>query len=173
MARSQVLINIDQSCVEFTIPKDLKKSTSDSSLFIKNESNNFVAVRIKTTKKEMYAVNPTYLVMKPKEGVDIKVVYMRKDTDEPTDISKHKFKIEAVVSETENMQLEEIKQYFEDLISSGKKIKGNSIKKRVYHKVEDAAGNSEISKVQAAKAAVKRESKPEIPLKESEEEPLK
>ena len=55
----------------------------------------------------------------------------------------------------------------------GKKVKGNAIKKRVYHKVEDAACNSEINKTQGAKSHVKRDSKPEAPGKEIEEEPLK
>lgn len=122
----------------------------------------------------MYAVNPTYLIIKPKDSADIKVVYMRKDTDEPTDISKHKFKIEAVVTDESSLQLDEIKQYFEDLISSGKKVKGNSIKKRVYHKFEDIARNqnvntSEVNKAASVNSQVKKETKPETP----EEEPLR
>jgi hypothetical protein len=42
---------------------------------VKNLTNSFVAVRTKTTKKDVYAVNPTYGVVNPEGTLEIKFVY--------------------------------------------------------------------------------------------------
>jgi hypothetical protein len=44
-------------------------------MVVKNKSNSFVAIRTKTTKKEVYAVNPTYGIIVPQGTLDIKFVY--------------------------------------------------------------------------------------------------
>ncbi len=42
---------------------------------VKNLVNSNVAVRTKTTKKDVYAVNPTYGIIPPNGTLDIKFVY--------------------------------------------------------------------------------------------------
>ncbi len=40
-----------------------------------NKTDSFVAIRTKTTKKEVYAVNPTYGVVNPNGALEIKFIY--------------------------------------------------------------------------------------------------
>jgi hypothetical protein len=42
---------------------------------VKNLTKSFVAVRTKTTKKDVYAVNPTYGVVNAEGTLEIKFVY--------------------------------------------------------------------------------------------------
>jgi hypothetical protein len=42
---------------------------------VKNKTSSNVAVRTKTTKKDVYAVNPTYGVIQPEGLLEIKFVY--------------------------------------------------------------------------------------------------
>ena len=94
-----------------------------------------IAVRIKTTKKEIYAVSPANLIINPKENVDVMVVYF-KNNDHDSEIGKHKFKFEAVLLENENIgneDLDGIRKYFDNLAATKQKIQGTIIKKRVYH----------------------------------------
>ena len=104
-------------------------------------------MRIKTTKKDIYAVTPTYLIITPGTTSDIAVVYFRKDPVD-VDISKHKFKIEGVICDKVQINSnDEIKSYFDSIASKGQKIKGSVLKKRVYHKiVEENVLESSITK---------------------------
>lgn len=51
---------------------------SECIVAVKNLTNSCVAVRTKTTKKDVYAVNPTYGVIQPNGILDIKFVYFIK-----------------------------------------------------------------------------------------------
>jgi hypothetical protein len=42
---------------------------------VKNLTGSFVAIRTKTTKKDVYAVNPTYGVIYPNGSLEIKFTY--------------------------------------------------------------------------------------------------
>lgn len=128
------MIEIEQSCIEFDL-SNKSKNKFDSFLSIKNVFNQFVAIRIKTTKKDIYAVSPTYVVLSPNQVTSIAIVYFRKDNAE-TDISKHKFKIEAIVAD-KLLPENEIKNFFDLVIAKGQKVQGTTIKKRVYHKNTD------------------------------------
>ncbi len=92
-------------------------------------------MRIKTTKKDIYAVTPTYLIITPGNTSDIAVVYFRKEPFD-IDISKHKFKIEGIICDKVQLNNnDEIKAYFDLIASKGQKIKGSVLKKLVYHKI--------------------------------------
>jgi hypothetical protein len=51
---------------------------SDFTMTVRNLTSSLVAVRTKTTKKEVYAVNPTYGMVPPKGTLEIKFVYFIK-----------------------------------------------------------------------------------------------
>jgi hypothetical protein len=48
---------------------------SECTVTVKNKTSSHVAVRTKTTKKDVYAVNPTYGVILPEGSLEIKFVY--------------------------------------------------------------------------------------------------
>lgn len=48
---------------------------SECTITVKNKTSSHVAVRTKTTKKDVYAVNPTYGVILPEGLLEIKFVY--------------------------------------------------------------------------------------------------
>lgn len=132
------MIVVSQTCIEFTFPPDSSEQTKfDSYLTIKNVYNKPVGIRIKTTKREIYALTPTYLTINPNLSADIKIVYFRKDKTQEKDLGKHKFKIEAVEIADSSLSADDIKAYFDQLISSGKKVPGTIVKKHVYHKILD------------------------------------
>ena len=95
---------------------------------MKNLTNSCVAVRTKTTKKDVYAVNPTYGVIQPNGVLDIKFVYFIKDLKD--DPKKHKFKFEGIIVENSTTE-KDVKGVFENLISNRIPSKGNAIKREV------------------------------------------
>lgn len=48
---------------------------SDFVMTVRNLTGSFVAIRTKTTKKDVYAVNPTYGVVYPNGTLEIKFAY--------------------------------------------------------------------------------------------------
>ena len=125
---------------------------------MKNESNKYVALRIRTTKKDLYAAYPSYYVIKPNSKLDSKVTFTKKHDYKSIDISKHKFKIEGILLDNNDILIDQlinnidkinksgelIKEYFDKLTASGVKVPGTIIKRRVYHKVLfDNTGSNE------------------------------
>lgn len=53
---------------------------SECIVLVKNHTNSLVAIRTKTTKKDVYAVNPTYGIINPLQTFEIKFVYYIKVT---------------------------------------------------------------------------------------------
>lgn len=101
-----------------------------SKIVVSNISSYPVGIRIKTTKKDIYAVNPTYSLISPMNSLEVRVAYFIKEKD--PDISKHKFKIEGIKLPD---FVDDVKSIFDTYTKSKDKIVGNIIKKRVYHKI--------------------------------------
>lgn len=143
-----MLAEIKQSCVEFTIPSSMKLETGkyETNLTLVSLANVPLAVRIKTTKKDIYAVTPTYLILSPNEIVDIKVAYFKKEGSD-VDIGKHKFKFEAILikEDMKDKSSDEIKKYFEFLTNNQTKVLGTIIKKGVYHKFVESQQQVNVS----------------------------
>jgi hypothetical protein len=98
---------------------------SDCSINAKNLTDKYIAIRVKTTKKEVYTLNPTFSLVKPNESIDIKFTYIIKDLQEFAD--KHKFKFEGIII-PEEYTTKEIKAIF-DLITKNKlPVRGCTIK---------------------------------------------
>ncbi len=93
-----------------------------------------LAVRVKTTKKDIYFITPNYSKVKPGGTLDITVVYLKKEGIE-NQIGKHKFKIEAICIPDKKLETtEEIKSYFDYLSENQIKVQGTTLKRGVYHK---------------------------------------
>ena len=104
------------------------KITSQSILTIKNLTSNYLAMRIRTTKKEFYTVTPSYSIIEPNS--DIKVIFQLYIIDNSLFLvnnSEHKFKFECVVLDKYNN--EKPKKIFEDIEKNNLKYKIESIKK--------------------------------------------
>lgn len=103
---------------------------------IKNISQDKIALRIKTTKKELYAVSPNYLLIKPDDVMTIDIVYIKKENID--DLSKHKFKIEAILCDlTDLSSTDLIKSFFESAVQKKVKVKGSVCKIGVTHIQQD------------------------------------
>ena len=70
----------------------------------------------KTTKKDVYTLNPTYLLLKPGNNSEIKFIYNIKDLNEGPE--KHKFKFEGIIVPDEVIN-KDVKTIF-DYISKNK-----------------------------------------------------
>lgn len=82
----------------------------NTSAIMYNESGKEVLVRIRTNKKELYAVNPTYSFVERGNVLDIKIMYLLKSLSE--DYSSHKFKIEIIIVDNfRDLFMNEIEQF--------------------------------------------------------------
>jgi hypothetical protein len=81
MFRSQDMIIINKSILTFNLEPTTNPDVngmygkSESSIIVTNLVDSHVVIRTKTTKKDVYAVNPTYAFINPKETFEIKFVY--------------------------------------------------------------------------------------------------
>jgi hypothetical protein len=138
--RSKVLIDIKQPCVEFEIPESKieEKGQYHSVLTLSSFADVPLAIRVKTTKKDIYFITPNYSKVKPRGTLEITVVYLKKEGVE-SQIGKHKFKIEAICVPDKKLETtEEIKAYFDYLTEGQIKVQGTTLKRGVYHKKIDA-----------------------------------
>ena len=87
------LFSIDVDVLSFKIYLDNNNYCSESSCVITNLTDDYIAFRTKTTKKEDYAVRPTHAILMPKAST--KIVFNKHSVD--LDPTGHKFKFEAIV----------------------------------------------------------------------------
>lgn len=155
---SKVLIDIKETCIEFQISESQLNvpSNYETSITIDNLVDVNVGVRIKTTKKEIYAVTPSYLLMTPNSRNEIRVAYTRRCDSNDNDIGKHKFKFEAILVEPDITQ-DDLKNHFTKLSNSKTKVQGTILKKRVYHKIISTATGTDI-KIQSQDQSQKNNS---------------
>ena len=98
---------------------------SECVISARNLSNEYLAIRVKTTRKEVYMLNPTYSLVKPNESIEIKFTYIIKDIQENPD--KHKFKFEGIVVPEEFVN-KDTKAIFDHFIKNKIPVKGYTIK---------------------------------------------
>ena len=97
---------------------------------IENLSNNYVALRIRTTKKNYYGVFPIYSIISPKKIINIKIVYQSKLNEAITSVG-HKFRFEGFIIDEKEKNTKDILGLIHQYITSQKVVKGNYIKKNV------------------------------------------
>jgi len=104
--------------------------TSECNIKVQNISNNYVALRIRTTKKYSYAVDPIYTIIPPKNIENIKILY-HSNTSQEIAPKGHKFKFEGFIIKEEEKNYSNILKLFQKYIKSKNQVKGNIIKKNV------------------------------------------
>ena len=140
MDMSKNIFKLDKEVLIFKIdPKILSKSSQYSSthseplsevnLYITNLTSDYIALRTKTTKKENYAVNPTYCIVPPNGKKSLNFVLYNKP-GQKLDPKGHKFKFEGFII-PESQKNEDVKDLFKQYISKGTKVVGNSQKRYV------------------------------------------
>ena len=117
---------------------------SEEDIIITNLTSEYLAFRIKTTKKENYAVNPTYCIISPKENKAINFIYYN-NPGAKFDAKGHKFKFEGFIIQ-ESRKNEDVKDLFYDYIKKGIKVSGNSLKLYVRFSEEGNEDNQNILK---------------------------
>ena len=111
---------------------NLNKYILISECFIKieNISTNYVAIRVRTTKKYCYNVEPTYSIIAPNTFEKIKILYYIKSGEEISS-QGHKFRFEGIIIGQKEKNTKNIYGLFQQYIQKGIVVKGNSIIKNV------------------------------------------
>ena len=106
-----------------------KQPLSEEEIIITNLTSEYLAFRVKTTKKEYYSVNPTYCFISPNEQKVINFAFYNK-LGAKLDSRGHKFRFEGFII-PESRKNEDIKDLFKDYIKKSIKVVGNSKKLNV------------------------------------------
>ena len=118
-----------------TIIQANKVMASQEDLSIVNLTQNYLALRIKTTKKENYSVNPMYFIISPEGTQEVNFKLYLKLGQKP-DAKGHKFKFEGFIIK-ESQKNEDAKFLFIDYIDKGIEVIGNVQKRKVVFEEED------------------------------------
>ena len=102
------------------------KPLSETEVTATNLTSDYIIIRVKTTKKANYAINPTYTKIIPNGNQTFKITYYDKPANKPNP-KEHKFRIEGFIIPEEKKNEPE-KELFQDYIKNGIKVQGNSIK---------------------------------------------
>jgi len=97
-----------------------------TSLIVSNLSSDYIALRIKTTKKQYYSVAPAYSVISPDGKEKIEFNYYVKEGEKVSN-EGHKFKFEAFVIPEQEKDLDP-RKLFSTYISKKIGVKGTQIK---------------------------------------------
>lgn len=133
-ASSQILKSENKDLI-FRINKNKSNSQkldlkSECHIKIENISSNYVALRVRTTKKYSYAVYPIYAIIKPNSFINIKIVY-HSNPNEVITSAGHKFRFEGFIIDEKEKNCKDILGLFQQYIKGKKVVKGNIIKKNV------------------------------------------
>lgn len=108
----------------------IQKIISQNIIKIENITSCYVALRVQTTKKDHYAVQPIYSIIAPNSFINIKIAYHSTQNEEITSIG-HKFRFEGFIIDEKEKNTKNIMGLFQKYIDSQKIVKGNIIKKNV------------------------------------------
>lgn len=124
------LFEINQSILHFVSISQDGDGNRECNARVTNLSNHYLAFRIKTTKKQEYAVNPTHCIIFPQSKVDINFSYSKKYPI--TDISTHKFLFDGFVINNAEKDIDP-KVLFTKMIEAKNQFMGNEIKMGVVY----------------------------------------
>ena len=144
MNTTKNVFKIDKNVLTFIIDKSFYTSqkisqtnkimVSQEDLSVVNLTPNYLALRIKTTKKENYSVNPMYFIISPNGSQEINFKLYLKSGQKP-DAKGHKFKFEGFIIK-ESQKDEDAKFLFTDYTDKGIEVIGNVQKRNVIFKEE-------------------------------------
>jgi hypothetical protein len=99
---------------------------SEEEIHLKNLTSDYLAFRTKTTKKEYYAVNPTYCIIPPNGSQTLNFTFYNKQGMN-LDPKGHKFKFQGFII-PESQKDKDAKDLIKDYIDKGEKVVGNEKK---------------------------------------------
>ena len=136
---SKELFKLDKDELNFTINSAMisKLSTSsthsvhlkplsETEITVTNLTSDYIAFRIKTTKKANYSVQPSHCVLNPNGTQTIKIIYYDKP-GQKINSKDHKFRFEGIVI-PEAQKNEPLNELFRDYAKKEIKVQGNSLK---------------------------------------------
>jgi hypothetical protein len=141
MDSSSEVFTIDKQILQFNINPNIssidnenssKKNihpVSSCSIVVTNLTDNYIAFRSKTTKKDLYVVNPPYTIIKPNNNQQILIEFYMKHKNLPNR-EGHKFKFEGIVIDDSDIN-KPPKKIFEEKIANKIQVKGNTYKRDV------------------------------------------
>ena len=164
MDSSSEVFTIDKQILQFNINPNIssidnenssKKNihpVSSCSIVVTNLTDNYIAFRSKTTKKDLYVVNPPYTIIKPNNNQQILIEFYMKHKNLPNR-EGHKFKFEGIVIDDSDIN-KPPKKIFEEKIANKIQVKGNTCKRNVefiednnydYHQIPQNIPNNSVS----------------------------
>ena len=164
MDSSSEVFTIDKQILQFNINPNISsmdnnnssKSSihpvSSCSIVVTNLTDNYIAFRSKTTKKDLYVVNPPYTIIKPNNNQQILIEFFMKHKSLPNR-EGHKFKFEGIVINDSDIN-KPPKKIFEEVITNKIQVKGNTCKRNVefiednkydYHQIPQNIPNNSVS----------------------------
>jgi len=149
----QFIINPNKSSIDNDITgKNIIHPISNCSIIVTNLTDNYIAFRSKTTKKDLYVVNPPYTIIKPNNTVQILIEFYMKNKSFPNR-EGHKFLFQGIVINESDIN-KPPKKIFEEVIKNKIHVKGNIYKRNVefiedqnyeYHQISKNIPNNSIN----------------------------
>ena len=117
---------------------------SECDINVTNITTNYVAVRVRTTKKNNYTVEPTFCTLSPNSTIKI-TIYVYLIQNEKLSSRGHKFRFEGVII-PDKLLNKDTREIFTELTKKKIEVKGNSLK-RVVEYINDANFDYKKSKI--------------------------
>ena len=116
------------------------QAMSEENIKVSNLTSNYIAFRTRTTKKDIYAVNPTYCIIEPNKTTNLNFIFYSKPGLK-LDPKQHKFMLEGFIIQ-ESEKDEDPKNLFKNYIQKGEVVTGNIQKRRVQFVEENEEGSN-------------------------------
>ena len=137
----RLIFNLDTDNIS-ELSSNTSQISKDIQIKIINVSNNFIAIKIKTTKKNNYIMSPSSeFLIAPKEEQEVNVRFKR-DENEKLKLKSHKFLFEGIEIKEEDKNLN-VKELFNKYTKGENKV--DIITKQIESEFFDNNGNSLLS----------------------------
>ena len=167
MDSSSVVFTIDKQILQFIINPNVSSIDNDNSgkninhpihsvskcpIIVTNLTDNYIVFRSKTTKKDLYVVNPPYTIIKPNNSIQILIEFYMKNKCLPNS-EGHKFLFQGIVINESEIN-KPPKKIYEEIIKNKIHVKGNVYKRNVefiedknydYHQIPQNIPNNNIN----------------------------
>lgn len=137
---SSQIIGIDRGILVFKINQEYLSEKviqpgksyliSVCDLYVTNLTSENLALRVRTTKRLSYKVDPTYSIVLPNQKKFIRIYFYTR-LNEKIDAKGHKFKFEAFIIKDQIPTDKNVKDFFMEFINKKIPVKGSSICKNV------------------------------------------
>lgn len=109
---------------------------------VTNITSNNVALRVRTTKKKLYTVEPNFCTLLPNSAIKIIISAYSHRNDE-INSKGHKFRFEGIII-PKNLIGSDTKEIFAELTKNQRQVKGNSIKRVVEFITDNSPPQNDI-----------------------------